>query len=73
MKTRAAFCVEISGEDELPVAGCYSDVGVGELLALVGSEGYLEVACNRDSAARRMRAGVGHVVVLRPRRGADLA
>ncbi len=64
------FCVEIAGEADLPVARCYSDVAEGELLALVGSEGYLEVACNRDSAARRMRARVGHVVVLRPRRGA---
>jgi len=41
------------------LARTYSDVAPGEFLALVGSHGFLEIACARDNAARRLNAGVG--------------
>jgi S-adenosylmethionine hydrolase len=44
------------------LARTYVDVAPGEFLALVGSHGFLEVACNQDSAANRLGAGVGLVV-----------
>ena len=37
----------------------------GEFLALEGSHGYLEVACNQDNAARRLGAGLGLAVEIR--------
>jgi hypothetical protein len=37
----------------------YGDVAAGEFLALVGSYGYLEIACARGSAARRLSVGKG--------------
>ncbi|MEE9282436.1 MAG: SAM-dependent chlorinase/fluorinase [Myxococcota bacterium] len=45
----------------------YADVPEGEIVALVGSSGRLEIACNGDSAARVLGASSGSVVVLRPR------
>lgn len=41
------------------LARTYSDVAPGEFLALVGSHGFLEIACAMDNAARRLNAGVG--------------
>ncbi|MEW6387534.1 MAG: SAM-dependent chlorinase/fluorinase [Thermodesulfobacteriota bacterium] len=43
----------------------YGEAGPGEFLALEGSHGYLEVACNQDNAARRLGAGLGLVVEIR--------
>ena len=40
-------------------AATYSDVPPGELLALPGSHGYLEIACRQGSAARLLAAGPG--------------
>jgi S-adenosylmethionine hydrolase len=37
----------------------YGDVGAGEMLALVGSHGYLEIACSGGNAARRLGVGKG--------------
>lgn len=37
----------------------YGEVAPGELLALVGSHGYLEIACSQESAAARLAAGAG--------------
>ncbi len=64
--------VEIDGR-EIPFARTYADVPAGALLALVGSEGCVELACNGQSAAALLGAGVGHVLVLRPVAGADPA
>ena len=58
--------VEVAGSS-VPILRTYSDVRWGALLALTGSEGYLEVSCNGGSAASRLGAGAGHVVVFRPR------
>ncbi|MHB9073973.1 MAG: SAM hydrolase/SAM-dependent halogenase family protein [Desulfobaccales bacterium] len=47
------------------LARTYSDVAPGKFLALVGSHGFLEIACAMDNAARRLNAGVGLPVELR--------
>ena len=47
------------------LARTYAEVASGEFLALEGSHGFLEIACARDSAARRLGAGVGLAVEIR--------
>ena len=47
------------------LARTYSDVAPGEFLALVGSHGFIEIACAMDNAARRLNAGVGLPVEIR--------
>jgi hypothetical protein len=37
----------------------YGEAAAGEMLALIGSHGYLEIACAGDSAAARLQAGPG--------------
>jgi S-adenosylmethionine hydrolase len=60
--------VEVAGR-RLPLLRSYSDVAEGELLALVGSGGTLEIACNRARAGERLRAGPGLLVAWRPPSG----
>jgi len=43
----------------------YADAAPGEALALVGSHGYLEIACNQASAAGSLGLGVGAAVTIR--------
>jgi S-adenosylmethionine hydrolase len=47
------------------IAQTYADMPPGKFLALEGSHGYLEIACNQDSAARRLAMGVGAVLEIR--------
>jgi S-adenosylmethionine hydrolase len=47
------------------LAQTYTDVSPGEFLALVGSHGFLEIACAMDNAARRLSAAVGLPVEIR--------
>lgn len=54
--------VWVPGADELRVATTYAAVNRGELLALVGSEGALEVAVREGSAAGRLAASSGDPV-----------
>ncbi|HWC05614.1 MAG TPA: SAM-dependent chlorinase/fluorinase [Gemmatimonadota bacterium] len=56
-----------AGGKSMPVVRTYSDVRVGELCGLVGSAGWLEVACRAGSAADRLGLGPGIPVVLRRR------
>ena len=46
------------------LAATYEDAAPGELLALSGSHGYLEIACNQDHAARRLGLGRGATLEL---------
>ena len=63
--------VEIAGRT-LPLSRTYGDVAPGELLALVGSAGAIEVARNRGSAAELLGIAAGHLVSWRAlRREAD--
>jgi S-adenosylmethionine hydrolase len=49
----------------IPFVNTYSEVSEGELCALVGGSGGLEVAVNRGNASRTLGAGRGSAVLLR--------
>lgn len=54
--------VTVGGTVLRGIRQCYADVAVGELVALIGSHGRLEIAVNHGSAAERLQAGVGERV-----------
>lgn len=54
--------VWVRGMPAVSLARSYADRAPGELVAVVGSSGYLEVAVNRGSAAATLAAAVGSVV-----------
>jgi S-adenosylmethionine hydrolase len=57
--------LEIGGRS-IPVRRTYADVATGELLALAGSSGLLEIACRDGSAATALGAARGAVVRWHP-------
>lgn len=52
----------VIGDIGVPFARTYSDVAVGELLALIGSSGYLEIAVRTGRASDFIAMGIGAVV-----------
>ena len=60
-----ASVVDVAGL-RLVVCGTYGDVATGEALALVDSEGWIEVAVRDGSAAERLGLGTGTPVMLSP-------
>ena len=62
--TRRAGTIEI-GDASMPLARTYSDVASGELTALIGSSGLVEIAVRDGSAAAVLGADRGTTVVLR--------
>lgn len=54
-----------AGGKAMPVVRTYGDVNTGDLCALIGSAGWLEVACRGGSAADRLGLAPGIPVVLR--------
>ena len=60
-----ASVVDVAGL-RLPVCTTYGDVASGEALALVDSEGWIEVAVRDGSAAERLNLGAGTPVMLGP-------
>lgn len=48
-----------------PVSRTYSDVSPGEVVAVIGSTGMLEIAINQGNAAAHLRAAPGTIVVVR--------
>ncbi|MCS7030888.1 MAG: SAM-dependent chlorinase/fluorinase [Gloeomargarita sp. SKYG116] len=48
----------------IPWGRCYSDVPVGTPVALIGSHGYVEVACHQGNAAQFFNAKIGDAVAL---------
>ncbi|MCS6782550.1 MAG: SAM-dependent chlorinase/fluorinase [Gloeomargarita sp. SKYBB_i_bin120] len=58
-----AFTVELAGR-RIPWGRSYSDVPVGALVALVGSHGYVEIACRQGNAAQVCGAKIGDAVAL---------
>ena len=60
--------VEVSGRVVRGLSAAYADAS-GLLLAIIGSHGYLELAWDQDSAARRLGLEVGAPVVVRRIRG----
>ena len=57
--------VEIAGR-VLPIVRAYADAGAGDVIALVGSSGFVEVAQRDGSAARALSITRGTPVILRP-------
>jgi S-adenosylmethionine hydrolase len=59
------YAVEV-GPHRLPVVRTYGDVRPGEGLALIGSNGYVEIAVRDRSAAQVLDVGEGRAVTLVP-------
>lgn len=57
--------IEISTKQVGSLRSAYGDVERGELVALIGSSGRLEIAVHRHSAAERLGLGLGTPVVVR--------
>jgi S-adenosylmethionine hydrolase len=57
--------IEINGR-VIQIVRVYADAGVGDLVALVGSSGFVEVAQRDGNAARAMNLARGTRIVLRP-------
>jgi S-adenosyl-L-methionine hydrolase (adenosine-forming) len=57
--------VEMAGQEVAGVRRTYTEVEPGEMLALVGSGGHLEIAVREGSAAERLGVHPGDKVVLR--------
>jgi S-adenosylmethionine hydrolase len=57
--------VQIRGRELTAVVATYADVRPGELCALFGSTGHLEIAMSRGSAARELAAERGAAVRVR--------
>jgi len=60
----SAIDVTIGTDTALPLVTTYADVDEGALCTLIGSGGYLEVACRGGSAAQRLSLGRGAAVHL---------
>lgn len=58
--------VTVAGQKIAGVHRTYAKVTPGETLALVGSEGHLEIAVREGSAAQRLGLHPGDTVILRP-------
>jgi hypothetical protein len=62
----AGATVTVAGQEIVGVHRTYAKVTPGETLALVGSEGHLEIAVREGSAAQRLGLHPGDLVMLRP-------
>ncbi len=61
---REQIQVSVKSENIQGIAGTYSEADEGELLALIGSSGYVEVASNKGSAAETLGCSKGCPVTL---------
>ncbi len=64
LRARAAT-VSIGGLGLHGISRAYHEAASGQLLALVGSNGFLEIGANQASATDRLGAGLGDAVLLR--------
>ena len=53
-----------SQRQQMKVLGTYADARLNELLVLVGSHGYAEIAINQGNAAERFQAKAGDAIAL---------
>ena len=58
--------VEVAGRTVRQLSPTYADVARGQLLALIGSAGLLELAVREGSAALMLGIGIGAPVIVRP-------
>lgn len=61
---RPGSIIEVRGREIQGVSRTYADVKEGELLALIGSSGHLELSVRDGSAAQELEARVGDEVVV---------
>jgi S-adenosyl-L-methionine hydrolase (adenosine-forming) len=61
----AAVVVSLAAREDLVLCSLYQDVAVGEPLALINSDGLLELAVREGNAARLFGASVGEAVRVR--------
>ena len=61
--TRSAGAVQVGGR-LLPLVRTYADAGVGDVIALVGSSGFIEIAVRNGNAAQVMQLARGSEIVL---------
>ena len=66
---RQQLRVQIAGREVRGPVETYAQVGEGELVALFGSSGYLEIAVRDGNASAALRAARGTVVTVVPLRG----
>lgn len=59
---RKEFFVTIKGKKSIPVCQYYNEAGKGKVCALINSAGYLEIAVNGGSAARRYNLAIGTTI-----------
>jgi hypothetical protein len=62
--TPPRFELLISGSNITHISHSYAEGGEGDVFAIVGSSGYLEIAARQASAAQKLQAGVGTPVGL---------
>jgi S-adenosylmethionine hydrolase len=48
----------------IPLCSCYSDVGQGKPVAVIGSCGFVEISVNKGNAAQKMRLKIGDTVIV---------
>jgi hypothetical protein len=60
--TSPPFNILVGGQTITHLAHSYSEVDDGQVFAIVGSSGYLEIAAKQASAAEKLGAGVGSPV-----------
>jgi S-adenosyl-L-methionine hydrolase (adenosine-forming) len=58
------FQLEINGQQITHLRNTFEEGAPGEVFAIVGSSGYLELVCNGAAASRALNAGPGNEVVL---------
>lgn len=68
LETPGAWSVEIAGSRIEGLSRTYADAPIGALIAIVGSEGLLEIASVNGDASQSLRAGPGATVWVRRRR-----
>jgi S-adenosyl-L-methionine hydrolase (adenosine-forming) len=64
-RTSGRFNVHVGPLRIGPLRNTYGDVSPGEIVAIVGSTGMLEVAINQGHAAAQLRAAPGTIIVVR--------
>lgn len=65
MRRGKSFCVRVADRDVGPICNNYSNVDHGELLALIGSSGTIEISVNGGNAAQMLNAKIQTEVVVR--------
>ena len=58
------YSIKVKDKVITGVQPAYADQGVGEVLAIVGSRGYLEIAVNQGNALQILDSGLGENILI---------